>query len=279
MTTVDARLVLAFAATVFVCHAVHARDLPTAEPVPGGIAILSIDGPADREPVVQYDGHRAMVFRDRDANKWTAIVGLPLALTPGSVNVDITVGSGEPVHRSIKIGPKQYTVQKLKVPPGQVNLSKTSLDRFEGEQTKIKAALATFTPEMPRALLFTPPVPGARSSSFGLRRVFNNEPRSPHSGMDIAAPIGTPIIIPADGTVVNTGNYFFNGNTVFVDHGQGLITMYCHLSEIGVETGQKVKAGEVIGKVGKTGRVTGPHLHWGVALNTVFVDPALFIAP
>ncbi|MDP8985003.1 MAG: peptidoglycan DD-metalloendopeptidase family protein [Pseudomonadota bacterium] len=225
-------------------------------------------------PTVDTDGHRALVLRDGSA--WVAVIGIPLSAPLGAQLATVT-GSGGRRVLTFQVGYKQYASQSLKVAPRQVNLSKADLARVARERLRIEHALGLFSEPLPETLNLPPPVPGPRSSSFGMRRIFNGESRNPHSGMDIAAPAGTPVRVPVAGTVVDTGNYFFNGNTVFVDHGGGLITMYCHLSAIDVKPGQRLAAGTRIGAVGMTGRATGPHLHWGLALNHVWVDPELFI--
>ena len=260
-----------------------AAELPAARPVPGGVALVDVtaDVPAaggEKAPSVFFGDAPVMVLMRSGAHgtEWFAVVGIPLSQAPGAAA--IRVGT-EPhaVTKNFTVHPAHYRTQRLNVPPAQVDLSSADLQRVEREHERIHAALATFSASVPASLRLSAPIKGKRSSSFGLRRFFNGAARDPHSGMDIAAPAGTPVHAAAAGTVVDTGDYFFNGNTVLIDHGAGLITMYCHLSKIDVQAGEHVAAAAVIGAVGATGRVTGPHLHFGVALNRAFVDPAWFL--
>jgi murein DD-endopeptidase MepM/ murein hydrolase activator NlpD len=251
-----------------------AMDLPHENAVPGGVKILRLDSTGASLPYVDADGHRALVLQD--ASAWVAVIGIPLSAPLGLRQVIVRGTNGREVVE-FTVGDKRYASQSLKVAPRQVNLSAADLSRVNAEKIRIEHAMSHWTEPPPESLRWTQPVPGPRSSSFGSRRIFNGEARNPHSGMDIAAPIGAPVLAPIAGTVVDTGEYFFNGNTVFVDHGRGLISMYCHLSAIDVKPGQRLATGARIGAVGMTGRATGPHLHWGLSLNRAWVDPELFL--
>ena len=279
MRTLNCALVLAFCgvANAGGTTAEVAPALPQQSLVPGGILILPIDAPAELKPTVLFEGRKSLVMRAGD--QWHAVVGLPLSATVGTNEVLVQAGTAPGRKVSFEIGPKEYQTQSLKVKPGHVDLAKKDQERVAQERIRLSAATATFSNEPPPTLILQQPVPGPRSSSYGLRRVFNGQSRNPHSGMDIAAPTGTPIKAPANGRVIEAGDFFFNGNSIYIDHGEGLITMYCHMSEVAVKVGDVVKTGDVVGKVGATGRATGPHLHWGVALNDTFVDPALFLKP
>ena len=257
------RLALIALATLFLSTSATAIEDSR---VPGGVAIIPIE--ADARPT--FNGKPVLTINH--GGQHVAVVGLALSLEPGDYSLQ---NKGKQIPFQVK--PKKYLEQRIYLENKRhVTPNTLDLDRIKSESQKQRGALdaSDGTLDSIRMIL---PVEGPISGPFGKRRFFNDQPRRPHSGTDIAAPTGTPIKAAAQGRVSLIGDFFFNGRLVVIDHGEGLKTMYNHMDRIDVKEGQVVAQGEVIGTVGATGRVTGAHLHLGVILNGVSVDPALFV--
>ena len=249
--------------------------LPHADAPPGGVALIDVGVAGDARPEVTYNARRVAVVAA--AGRWVALVGIPLSTTPGPQQVAWESCDG-PHSAGFAVVEKARGEQRITLKDDKmVNPGPEEMARIERETPRIRKALDQFSDGDAVATEFRLPVHAPESSPFGLRRWFNGEERRPHAGLDLAAVAGTPIEAPAPGVVIDVGEFYFNGNTVFIDHGQGLVTMYNHLSRIDAKPGQRVEAGSVIGAVGATGRVTAAHLHFGVTLNGTSVDPKLFL--
>jgi len=251
-----------------------AADAP-AVAAPGRVARVRL-GTSAQPPKAWLDERRLLVRRER--GEWVAVAGIPLGARAGSkLSVEVDRGDGRREAHPVAVVSRKYPMQYLDVAPDQAELPADQVARYEQEREHLRRVLQTFSERGPASLGLLQPVPGQRSGSFGSRRVINGMARSPHSGLDIAAGEGTPVAAARAGKVIDAGEYIFLGRTVVLDHGQGLLSLYSHLSAIDVAAGEAVASGAKIGKVGATGRATGPHLHFGVYLNAAAVDPAIFL--
>lgn len=242
---------------------------------PGGIAILNIAPANHAKPKVSYQKKPIAVIKGKQ--NWLAVVGIPLSAKIGRHQVTIRSSANKSYNKSFQVKKYNYRTQRLTIPnKNKVNPNKKSSQRIEQEFFLKKNLKKTFIEGAPH-FNFIKPVAGRDSGRFGLRRILNKQKRNPHSGMDIAAPRGRSVKATEAGRILFVGDLFFTGKVIYIDHGNGLLSLYAHLSKINVKKGQRVKRGQLIGKVGKTGRVTGPHLHWSVYLNGNAVDPSLFL--
>lgn len=261
--------ILISASLLMVGFELQAKTLP--QGAHGTIALVPVDDAAVS----------AVVFQDKSQLLVddVAIVAIPLFMTSGEHEVQLKYQDGTKENVTIKVLDREYPEERITVTDQEhVTPSAPTLERIREESARMRAAYELFTAQPTDLLPIIQPVEGRNSGVFGSRRFFNDQPRNPHSGIDWAAPTGTPIKNPTPGTVVVVGDFFFNGKTILIDHGGGFVSMMCHMSEILVSEGQQVDRGEVLGKVGTTGRSTGPHLHWTVSLNGVRTDPAVFLA-
>lgn len=273
LTAITLRFSLLLLALPLLAHA----SLPQSSNVPGGVAIVPLGSALtnSNKPLTWFGDQAVLVTSDH--KQWYAVVGLPLDMKPGSYGLSVKVG-GETKAQPFEVKPKNYPEQHITIKDtSKVELSAEDEARAVREIATIKELKRHWRDEEDTDLAFILPAKGRLSSNFGLRRFFNGQPRSPHAGLDVSVARGTPIKASSQGKVLAVDDYFFNGKTVFVDHGNGLITMYCHLDQIKVQTGEPVSKGQQLGLSGQSGRATGPHLHWSVILNGAMVDPQLFL--
>ena len=214
--------------------------------------------------------------RPHEPHGYVGLVGIDLQDEPGTHELTVEVKAGEhsrTLSYQVLVMKEKFKVEHLKLPQDKVDLDDKAVARWKAEQAQVKDALANDSPMRLWQPGFIEPVNGKRTGIFGSVRIMNGQPRNPHNGEDIGAPLGTDVLATNDGIVRLTVEHFFSGKGLFLDHGLGFYSMYFHLSEVFVKDGELVKAGQVIGKVGATGRATGPHLHWGVKLNGARVNP------
>lgn len=262
---------------VFALPLLAYASFPESTNVPGGVALVPLASTANstRKPQAWLGDQPVLVTSAHE--QWVAVVGLSLDTKPGAHELRVNIAGASQVQQ-FNVNTKSYPEQRLTLKDkSKVELSAADLARAEREIAVIKGLKKHWRDAQDTDLDLIMPVAGQLASRFGLRRFFNGEPRAPHAGLDVAVARGTSIKASAPGVVLAVDDYFFNGKTVFVDHGNGLITMYCHLDHFDVQAGQAVSKGQRLGRSGQTGRATGPHLHWSVILNGAMVDPELFI--
>lgn len=243
------------------------------------IVIRLSDVSAATKVIGRFQGRTIPLFPDLDGtgqSGYVGLLGIDLQDQPGTHELKIEIQAGESVRQrsiNVLVVKEQFAVEHLKLPKDKVDLDDKAAARWKAEQEQIRKALIEESAMRLWQTGFVEPVRGKRTGIFGSVRIMNGQPRSPHSGEDIGAPAGTDVIASNDGVVRLTVDHIFSGRGIYVDHGLGLYSMYFHLSEILVRDGDLVKAGQVIGKVGATGRATGPHLHWGAKINGARVNP------
>ncbi len=227
----------------------------------------------------RFLGRRIPFFRDPRSDapgEYLGLVGIDMLDAPGTHELVVEIAVPDRSRRlsyNILVVQERFPVQHLTLPKDQVDLDRKTLVRVRDEQRRVRKVLQTASERRLWRGGFIKPLEGDISGAFGRKRLINGQPRSPHSGEDISAPAGTDVLATNNGIVRLTADHFFSGKGVFLDHGLGLHSMYFHLSEVLVEEGQAVRRGQPIGRVGSTGRATGPHLHWGVRLNGARINP------
>jgi murein DD-endopeptidase MepM/ murein hydrolase activator NlpD len=247
-------------------------------------AILAPQGQAIRLSLPDEPGIQRVEIQWQDKTipytragaQWTTVLGIDLDIKPGDYKAEMRVTKTGTVEiRSLPITVKavNFPVQRLTVADEFVALSPENAERAQLEAKEIEGIHGTISGEVLWREPFVVPIPGGVGTNFGNRRVFNGESRNPHSGADLRATTGTPIRSANRGRVALAKNLFFTGNTVIVDHGLGIYTLYAHLSRIDVKKDATVERAQVIGLAGATGRVTGPHLHWGARVQNARVNP------
>jgi len=256
------------------CYSFSAQALPKHDPVPGGIALIAVPAQSPELKVFYKKKRVAIILNNK---QYYAMVGLSLSSKTGKQSIQLVWSDGRKQTQTFNIKAKAYKEQHLTIKnKRKVNPYKKDMDRIIKEKSK-KNKARTHWSEQNVEYDFIIPVNGRISSIFGLKRFFNKQARRPHSGLDIATAEGTPIKAIEAGTVIESGNFFFSGNMVYIDHGQGIISLYAHMNSIDIKTGDRISKGQIIGTVGETGRVTGPHLHLAIIANQTLIDPILVL--